>query len=105
MNKVMLITDKEELASLMNEIIQNNRNSKIENSEISKQGSNESLPNPKLLTIEDVCKIFGVSRVTINKWKKDGRLPYKKMARRVYFREDELYASMRSFDFSKPNNF
>lgn len=37
----------------------------------------------EILSIEDVQKIFNVSKVTIHKWKKNGILPYYKMNRKL----------------------
>ncbi len=48
----------------------------------------------EILSIEDVQKIFNVSKVTIHKWKKKGLLPYYKMNRKVYFKKSEIHGSM-----------
>ncbi len=48
----------------------------------------------EILSIEDVQKIFKVSKVTIHKWKKKGLLPYYKMNRRVYFKRSEIIGAM-----------
>lgn len=55
---------------------------------------------PKLLSIADLCKYFNVSRVTIHAWMKQGRLPFRKVSRKVFFKLDEVLASMQKFDMS-----
>ncbi len=48
----------------------------------------------ELLTIEDLVKMFNVSKVTIHKWKKKGIIPFYKMNRRVFFKKSEVIESM-----------
>lgn len=70
-----------------------------------KKGVSEAISsNPKkesqqvvsddLLNIEDIQKIFGVSKVTVHKWKKKGLIPFYKMNRKVYFKKSEVIDSM-----------
>lgn len=47
-----------------------------------------------LLTIEDLERLFKVSKVTIHKWKKRGLIPFYKMNRKVYFKRSEVINSM-----------
>jgi hypothetical protein len=58
-----------------------------------KGGSNET-PSDDLLNIEDIQKIFNVSKVTVHKWKKKGLIPFYKMNRKVYFKKSEVISSM-----------
>ena len=51
-------------------------------------------PSEDLLNIEDIQKIFNVSKVTVHKWKKKGLLPFYKMNRKVYFKKSEVISSM-----------
>lgn len=48
----------------------------------------------ELLSIEDVQKIFKVSKVTIHKWKKQGLIPYYKVNRKLYFSRSEIFGSI-----------
>lgn len=49
----------------------------------------------EILSIEDVQKIFNVSKVTIHKWKKKGLLPYYKMNRKLYFKRSEILGALK----------
>ena len=49
-----------------------------------------------LLSIEDVQKIFRVSKVTIHKWKKLGLIPYYKVNRKLYFKKSEVFDSLQN---------
>jgi hypothetical protein len=58
-----------------------------------KEGDQET-PADDLLNIEDIQKIFNVSKVTVHKWKKKGLIPFYKMNRKVYFKKSEIINSM-----------
>ena len=47
-----------------------------------------------LLNIEDIQKIFNISKVTVHKWKKKGLIPFYKMNRKVYFKKSEVLNAM-----------
>jgi excisionase family DNA binding protein len=56
-----------------------------------------NVPEPipeDLLSIEDIQKVFKVSKVTVHKWKKKGLLPFYKMNRKVYFKKSEVIEAM-----------
>jgi excisionase family DNA binding protein len=55
----------------------------------------------KLMTIEDVVKMFKVTKVTIHKWKKKKLIPFYRMGRKIYFKEQELLELVTS---KKKNN-
>lgn len=59
----------------------------------SKEGEPDP-PSDDLLNIEDIQKIFHVSKVTVHKWKKKGLIPFYKMNRKVYFKKSEVISSM-----------
>ena len=44
----------------------------------------------ELLKTEDAVKLFGVSKVTLHKWRKSGILPFHRIASRIYFKKSEL---------------
>jgi len=43
-----------------------------------------------LLTVAELSKYLGVSKVTIHIWKWEGKLPFYRMGRRVYFKKSEI---------------
>jgi hypothetical protein len=60
----------------------------------SNKETSRELPSDDLLNIEDIQKIFNVSKVTVHKWKKKGLIPFYKMNRKVYFKKSEVINSM-----------
>ena len=47
-----------------------------------------------LVTRKDISRLFGVSLVTVNAWKKKGLLPYHRINRRIYFKKSEVLATL-----------
>ena len=43
-----------------------------------------------LLKIDAITKYLGVSKVTIHTWKKQGKIPFHRMGRKVYFKKSEI---------------
>lgn len=103
MDKLLIITNKEELVSVLNDVLKDKLNLQKENSKDLSKDEKEISKQIKLLSIDDVCKLFSVSRVTLNKWKKQGLIPYKKMSRRVFFVEDDIYKSITNYNFKNIN--
>lgn len=67
--------------------------------EVLKEAPTNSSKNEKeedLLSIEDVQKIFNVSKVTIHKWKKQGLIPFYKVNRKLYFKRSEVIGSLQT---------
>ncbi|KAA9338804.1 helix-turn-helix domain-containing protein [Adhaeribacter soli] len=66
------------------------------------QGLSLASPNPSkeedVITIADVCKLFKISRPTVNDWMKTNKLPYRRIGRRVYFIRQEILAALQSFN-------
>lgn len=57
-------------------------------------------PN-ELLTIQQVVDLLQISKVSLHSWKRDGRLPFLRMGRRVYFKRGEVMAAMESVNHKK----
>lgn len=62
------------------------------------QNQKSETPPPKeeeiLLKRKDLAKLFGVSLVTINNWKKKGLLPFVRMNSRIFFKKSAVWAAM-----------
>jgi excisionase family DNA binding protein len=58
----------------------------------------------KLLTLEDVLKILGVSDTTIYQYRKQGKLRFHKLGRRIYFYEHEVYEDLNNLNKGVDDN-
>ena len=43
-----------------------------------------------LLNVEQMAQYLGVSKATVHTWKKEGRIPFHRLGRRVYFKKSEI---------------
>jgi len=50
--------------------------------------------NETLLKIGDVAELFKVSKLTIHNWKKDGRIPFRQIGRRIFYDKSEVMKSI-----------
>lgn len=48
----------------------------------------------KLLTVQELSKTLGISKVTIYGWIAKKRVPYYKIGHRVYFKISDIYNSL-----------
>jgi len=55
----------------------------------------------KLRTIKQTAAFFGVSVVTIYNWRNEGRLPFVRVGRRVYFKHSDIMALLKSVNLKK----
>jgi len=89
--------DKEQIENLINEFLTKEPKQQVIQS--------VAIPTPQFLSINDMCEMFKVSRVTISTWMKQGRIPFKKVSRRVYFVLSEVMESLPEFNLSSVHSF
>lgn len=55
--------------------------------------------NPKkekeLLTFEETREILSLSKSGLNKWKAEGKIPFNRLGKRIYFKREEVLAAVR----------
>lgn len=91
MDKVILISiSKDELSQLI-------KNAVKDGVPVDENKSPES----KLLKILELCEILKVSKATIHKWKKEGRIPFRRVSNRVFFDLHDVLASLDRYDPKK----
>jgi excisionase family DNA binding protein len=65
----------------------------ISHSEIPPPNSNSSLIN-----VKQVAKLLNVSESSVNTYKRLGYIPFHRIGRRVFFKEDEVLASLKKIN-------
>lgn len=64
-------------------------------------GSSQNESTEKLLTKREMADELDISLVSLTEWMKQGRVPYLRMGKRVYFKKKEVVASMSNFNQHK----
>lgn len=54
--------------------------------------------NEKLLKPKDVCQLLKISNGTLFTWKKEGKIPFRRLGRRIYFVEKDVIDAMRKIN-------
>jgi len=58
-------------------------------------------PTEKLLTKREMADELDISLVSLTEWMKQGKIPYMRMGKRIYFKKHEVVASMAGFNQNK----
>ena len=61
----------------------------------------ESTSSEKLLTKKEMADELDISLVSLTDWMKQGKIPYMRMGKRIYFKKQEVVASMAGFNRNK----
>lgn len=52
-------------------------------------------PDVELLNIKQVCDLLKISKVTLHKWKRVGKIPYYRISNKIYFKKSEIIANLK----------
>lgn len=61
----------------------------------------ESTSSEKLLTKKEMADELDISLVSLTDWMKQGKIPYMRMGKRIYFKKNEVVNSMANFNHKK----
>lgn len=79
-NIILISLTKDELIDLFRGVLREEHNYKNEK---------------KLLNTKEVCKFLDCHISTLNKWKAEGIIPFKRLGKRVYFDKEEIIKAMK----------
>ncbi len=86
MNQQLLVTmNVDELRKILNESIADAL------SNVSQKSEEE-----KLLSRKEVAKFFRISLVTLNKWRRQNKIPFHKINSRIYFKHSEILEALKT---------
>jgi excisionase family DNA binding protein len=60
-----------------------------------------STSSEKLLTKREMADELDISLVSLTEWMKQGKIPYMRMGKRIYFKKNEVVNSMANFNHKK----
>ena len=48
----------------------------------------------ELLSFKETCDLLNISASCLNQWKSQGKIPYKKLGKRIFFSREEIKSSL-----------
>lgn len=70
--------------------------------DVKKTADNPQKPQTaKLLTKKEMADELDISLVSLTEWMKQGRIPYRRMGKRIYFNKEDVIASMTNFNHNR----
>jgi len=87
-NIVLLSIGKGELQDLIKEAVREELIS-----------ANRTKTEKELLNAKEVCEFLGIHISTLNSWKSQGKIPYKKIGKRIFFKRDEVLGALKDNSF------
>ncbi len=56
--------------------------------------SERTIEQDKLLTSEEVMKLFNISTTTLQKWRNAGKIPFTRIDNKIFYNKSELLAAI-----------
>lgn len=54
-----------------------------------------------LLNFKGTCDFLGIHPSTLNKWKAENKIPYKRLGKRIFFQRKEILNSLKESDYQR----
>ena len=51
-------------------------------------------PQKELMNFKEACEFLNCSSSSLNRWKKEGRLPFKRLGGRIFFSRNEIISAL-----------
>ncbi|MBS3999162.1 MAG: helix-turn-helix domain-containing protein [Desulfobulbaceae bacterium] len=102
MNDLLLISESK-LIELLNEFFKNYEKSHEQSNQPVQPDTEKTL-----ISTSKLIEILGVSRTTIYKWRRDGKIPYFKIGKMVYFDLNDIMSHINKInlgDFNSVQSF
>jgi len=84
----IILVSPDELRTIINEAVGLSIKQLIQSTNQNKQ---EEDP---FIKIDEVCQELKVTKVTIHKWKKAGKIPFHRISNRVFFKRSEVLSAL-----------
>ena len=69
-------------------------------SEEIKKKDNES-QQKEILNFKETCEFLGIHPSTLNKWKAQNKIPYKRLGKRIFFERKGIQAVLKESNYNK----
>ncbi len=55
----------------------------------------------ELMNFREAKEFLGISASTLNKWKAENKIPYRRLGKRIFFKKDEIIKALENSDYYK----
>lgn len=55
----------------------------------------------RLLNAQQLCEYLGIHRSTLNLWKAQNKIPYRRLGKRIFFNQQEILDALEDSNYSK----
>ena len=55
----------------------------------------------ELMNFRETKEFLGISASTLNKWKAENKIPYRRLGKRIFFKKDEIIKALENSDYYK----
>ena len=56
----------------------------------------DTVKEKEVLTAKEVCEMLGISISTLNSWKRNRKIPYKKEGKRIFFIRQDVLSNLQN---------
>jgi len=65
------------------------------------QEKDENLDQKQIMNFQETCDFLGIHPSTLNKWKAENKIPFKKLGKRIFFNREEVLNSLKDSNYQK----
>jgi len=65
---------------------------------------NENHDQKQIMNFQETCDFLGIHPSTLNKWKAENKIPFKRLGKRIFFNKDDILNSLKDSNYSKHKN-
>ncbi|MCK5455592.1 MAG: helix-turn-helix domain-containing protein [Melioribacteraceae bacterium] len=69
------------------------------NEALEKKEQNKNLKD--LLNFKETCDFLGIHPSTLNKWKAENKIPFKRLGKRIFFTKEDILNSLKDSNYQK----
>ncbi|MCF8260893.1 MAG: helix-turn-helix domain-containing protein [Melioribacteraceae bacterium] len=85
-NRNLVVIETEQLIVLIKEAIKAELSNKNE------------IPQKELMNFKETCEFLGIHPSTLNKWKAENKIPFKRLGKRVFFEREKILKTLKQPD-------
>ena len=69
------------------------------------QENNENLDQKPIMNFQETCDFLGIHPSTLNKWKAEDKIPFKRLGKRIFFTKKDILNSLKDSNYQKHKIF